>query len=145
MQETQVRSLGQKDPREKETATRPSILVWETPWTGESGGLHSPWSRKEWDMTEYTHTHTHTACLASTDSPSAEDSTPARQWGMWRVSPAVWASNKQSSGLCVSVQLPARWSAQGRLVLLTPVLTDGFCAHKEGSFYIYQTKSLHSH
>ena len=48
---------GSERSREKETATRPSILVWETPWTGESGGLHSPWSRKEWDMTEYTHTH----------------------------------------------------------------------------------------
>ena len=29
MQETQVQSLGQEYPLEKEMATRPSILVWE--------------------------------------------------------------------------------------------------------------------
>ena len=29
MQETQVRSLGQKDPLEKEMATHSSILLWE--------------------------------------------------------------------------------------------------------------------
>ena len=33
MQETWVRSLGQKDPLEKEMATHPSILAWEIPWT----------------------------------------------------------------------------------------------------------------
>ena len=31
MQETQVRSLGQEDPREKEMATYSSILAWEIP------------------------------------------------------------------------------------------------------------------
>ena len=34
-QETQVRSLGQEDPLEKERATHSSILAWETPWTEE--------------------------------------------------------------------------------------------------------------
>ena len=33
MQETQVWSLGQEDPLEKEMATHPSILVWEIPQT----------------------------------------------------------------------------------------------------------------
>ena len=37
--ETQVRSLGQENPLEKEMATHSSILGWETPWTRESGGL----------------------------------------------------------------------------------------------------------
>ena len=41
MQENPVRSLLQKDPLEKETATHPSILAWKTPWTGEPGGLQS--------------------------------------------------------------------------------------------------------
>ena len=41
MQETQVRSLGQKDPLEEEMATHSSILAWETPWTEEPGGLQS--------------------------------------------------------------------------------------------------------
>jgi len=32
MQETQVQSLGQEDPLEKEMATH-FILAWEIPWT----------------------------------------------------------------------------------------------------------------
>ena len=39
MQETQVQSLGQEDPLEKEMATHSSILAWKIPWTEESGGL----------------------------------------------------------------------------------------------------------
>ena len=38
-QETQVHSLGQEDPLEKEIATHSSILAWEIPWTAESGRL----------------------------------------------------------------------------------------------------------
>ena len=37
--ETQVQSLGQEDPLEKEMATHASILAWEIPWIEESGGL----------------------------------------------------------------------------------------------------------
>ena len=37
MQETQVLSLGQKDPLEKEMATYSSILAWEIPWIEEPG------------------------------------------------------------------------------------------------------------
>ena len=32
VQETQVRSLGQEDPLEKERATHSSILAWRIPW-----------------------------------------------------------------------------------------------------------------
>ena len=39
MWETQVRSLGQENPLEKETATHSSILDWRSPWTEEPGGL----------------------------------------------------------------------------------------------------------
>ena len=39
MQETQVQSLGQEDPLEKEMATRSSILAWKIPQTEEPGGL----------------------------------------------------------------------------------------------------------
>ena len=38
-QETQVRSLGQEDPLQKERATHSSILAWEIPWTEEPGRL----------------------------------------------------------------------------------------------------------
>ena len=40
-QETQVLSLGQKDPLEKEMATHSSILAWEISQTEEPGGLQS--------------------------------------------------------------------------------------------------------
>ena len=41
VQETQVQSLGQEDPLEKEMAKHSSILAWEIPWTEETGGLQS--------------------------------------------------------------------------------------------------------
>ena len=39
LQETQVRSLGRKDPLEKEMATHSSTLAWKIPWMEEPGGL----------------------------------------------------------------------------------------------------------
>ena len=45
-QETQVWSLGQEDPLEKEMATHYIILAWEIPWTEEPGGLWSIESQK---------------------------------------------------------------------------------------------------
>ena len=39
VQETQVQSLGQEDPLEKEIATHSSILAWRIPWREEPGGL----------------------------------------------------------------------------------------------------------
>jgi len=41
MQETWVRSLGQKDPLEEEMANHSSILAWEIPWTEEPGRSQS--------------------------------------------------------------------------------------------------------
>ena len=46
MQETQVRTLGQKDPLEKEMVTHSSILAWEIPWTEEPEGLQSMGSQR---------------------------------------------------------------------------------------------------
>ena len=51
LQETQVRSLGQEDPLEKEMATHSSILAWKIPWTEEPG--YSLRGYKESDMTEH--------------------------------------------------------------------------------------------
>ena len=39
MWETQVQSLGGKDPLEKEMAAHSSILSWEIPWAGKPWGL----------------------------------------------------------------------------------------------------------
>ena len=46
MQETQVRSLGQEDPLEKEMATHSSILAWEISLIEELGGLQFIGSQK---------------------------------------------------------------------------------------------------
>jgi len=51
MQETQVQSLGQEDPLEKEMATHSSILAWRIQWTEEPGGLQSiVWHRFVHDL-----------------------------------------------------------------------------------------------
>ena len=44
--ETQVRSLGQKDPLEKGMATHSSILAWRILWTEEPDGLQSRGSQR---------------------------------------------------------------------------------------------------
>ena len=41
MWETQVQSLGQEDPLEKEMATHSSTLAWKIPWTEEPDRLQS--------------------------------------------------------------------------------------------------------
>ena len=46
MWETQVRSLGQEVPLEKEMATHSSILAWRIPGMGEPGGLPSMGSQR---------------------------------------------------------------------------------------------------
>ena len=49
MQDTQVQSLGQENPLEKEVVTHTSILAWRIPWSLED---YSPWGVRELDMTE---------------------------------------------------------------------------------------------
>ena len=51
-QETQVQSLGQEDPLEKEIATHSSILAWKIPQIEEPRG-YIPQGCKESDMTEH--------------------------------------------------------------------------------------------
>ena len=46
VQETQVQSLGQEDPREKGMSTHPSILARRIPWTEEPGLLQSMGSQR---------------------------------------------------------------------------------------------------
>ena len=46
MQEMQVQSLGQDDPREEFMAALSSILAWRIPWTEEPGGLQSRGSQR---------------------------------------------------------------------------------------------------
>ena len=44
--ETQVQSLRQEDPLEKEMATHSSTLAWKIPWTEEPGRLQSMGSKR---------------------------------------------------------------------------------------------------
>ena len=46
IQETQVQSLSQEDPLEKQLATHSSILAWRIPWTEEPDGLQSTGSQR---------------------------------------------------------------------------------------------------
>ena len=46
MWETQVQSLDQEDPPEKEMATHSSILAWRIPWTEEPARLQSTGSQR---------------------------------------------------------------------------------------------------
>ena len=78
MQETQVQSLGQEDPLEKEMATHPSILVWEILWTQEPGGLQSMWLQK--------------SCTWLGDEATAaqvEATSSAAQWLEWNLTSDV--------------------------------------------------------
>ena len=52
MQETQLQSLGQKDPLEKEMATYSSTLPWKKSHGWKSLVGYSPWGCKKPDMTE---------------------------------------------------------------------------------------------
>ena len=40
IQETQIQSLGQEEPLEKEMATHSSILAWRISWAEKPGGLY---------------------------------------------------------------------------------------------------------
>ena len=55
MRETQVQTLGQKDPLEKKMATHSSIPAWKIPWMEEPVGYSRPWGCKELDTTERFH------------------------------------------------------------------------------------------
>ena len=46
MQETQVQSLTQEDPLQKEIATHSNILDWDIPWKEEPSVLQSMWWQK---------------------------------------------------------------------------------------------------
>ena len=48
MWKTQVQSLGQEDPLEKEMAPHSDILAWEIPWTEKLGGSQFMGSQKIW-------------------------------------------------------------------------------------------------
>ena len=54
MSETWIRSLGWKDPLEKEMATHSSTLAWKIPWMEEPGGLQSMESQSQTQLSDFT-------------------------------------------------------------------------------------------
>ena len=52
-QETQVPSLGQEDPPEKEMATHFSILSWKIPWTEERLVNHPQTIPQVWNASSF--------------------------------------------------------------------------------------------
>ena len=77
MQETQVRSLGQKDPLEKEMDTQSSILAWRIPWTEETGGLQSMGLQELDTMDQLTTT---TMLISSTSGETSQD-----EHNLWQI------------------------------------------------------------
>ena len=61
IQETQVRSLGQKNTLKKDMATDSSILAWKIPWTEEPGGPEFIGLQRVGDNLATEHMHTHTS------------------------------------------------------------------------------------
>ena len=55
MRESQVQSLGQEDPLEKEMATHSSTLAWRIPWREKPGRLQSMGLQRVSDTTELLH------------------------------------------------------------------------------------------
>ena len=53
MRETQVRSLGQEAPLEKEMATHSSTLAWKIPWMEEPGRLQSMGLQSQTQLTDF--------------------------------------------------------------------------------------------
>ena len=54
MQETQVRSLGQEDPLEKEMATYSNTPAWKIAWTEEPGRLQSMGLQSQTRLSNFT-------------------------------------------------------------------------------------------
>ena len=76
MQETQVRSLGQEDPLEKEMVTHFSILTWKIPWMEEPGGLHPMGLqrvRRDWVTNTYTQVHDKFTAFECQCQPATQD------------------------------------------------------------------------
>ena len=79
VEESQVQSLGQKDPLEEEVATQSSILAWKIPKTEKPGRLQlrrlqrlsmcvHAHARTQTDRQTDRHTHTHTHTHAESES-----------------------------------------------------------------------------
>ena len=93
MRETQVRSLGQEDPLEKEIATHSSILAWRSPCMKEPGTLQSMGSQSWTRLRDFTFTLDNNKLMKNRDFSGSQwlrfwastagdtDLTPGLGWG----------------------------------------------------------------
>ena len=99
MQETQVRSLGQEDPLEKEMVIHSSILAWRIPWMEKPGRLQSTGSQRvghNW-VTSRTHSLTVSLCFVAQGiaCPGARASTLRKGP---RSQPVSWGVTERCAG-----------------------------------------------
>ena len=143
--ETQVRSLGRKDPLEQEMATHSSPLARESHGQRSLAG-YSPWGCKELDMTECACTHTHRVSPDVSETsempchhiwdemsqrPGCLDATPASRFGIyssscWVLRISSWVFHPQwrrvkvfNSDLLVSRAQFTIWRVQFILKIFT--------------------------
>ena len=103
MWETQVQSLGQEAPLEKEMATHSTILAWRIPWTEEPGGLQSLVSQRVG--------HDWATSLSRFTFPRTE-ATRIKQTKVWgRKIILSWAADScfYPEGICCFVVWPRNW------------------------------------
>ena len=101
MQETQVRSLSQEDPLEKEMATHSSILALRIHGQRSLVG-YSPQGHKESDTTEWLHFHVVDLISAVQLSASAIHIYPLP---LWLSQDTEYTSIYYTVGTCLSIKL----------------------------------------
>ena len=124
MQETQVRSLGRKDPLEKGVATHSSILAWTIPWTEEPGGLQSVGSQRvEHDWGTNTTPH-HQLCLCTRSlSQKRLSGTP---WTVVRRAPLSMGFPGRNTEVGCYFLLQGIFLARDQIWLASPALAGKF-------------------
>ena len=80
MRETQVQSLGWKDPLEKEMAIHSSTIAWKIPWTKEPGRLQSMGSQSQTRLSNFT----------SVGGRTEEGSGWGPRVYLWRIHVDIW-------------------------------------------------------
>ena len=88
MQETQVWSLGQEDPLEKEIATHSSTLAWKIQWVEKPGSLQSMWSQRVGHDLHDFHFHTYPEINLSDEGLTR--GTRGNYW-QWHTHSLLWA------------------------------------------------------
>ena len=97
LQETQVWSLGQEDPLEKDMATQFSILAWRIPWAEEPGRLQSMGVAKNQTRLKPLSTGIVLSLrnwtnIKSMVLGSVEPGTTFKLWVLGQITPPIWVS-----------------------------------------------------